>query len=515
MQPHSSAVPPASFYSWEILYRAMLPELSRRIEEHNGLQQAARGNDPRLLKRSQINTAHNLAKAWCRQAADDVRAGRPVSNAFETNNPESVGRQGCATTAISHRKKLCWAGLLLGERGETPAASMPAQRWRGTRANYVLLLDPALIPRQVLPAGIPVLAMASAEEAFGSLSGAPEGADKVQKLDLSIGKRESGAIKQLAGAASVPAPAAACSSVAGLGREDGAGTGKQEDLAGADDGKRREAPPAPGAAKDRGRGAGAADAFAASLVAMYVALLSRGRAWCAGELERGHAAALRLLAAWMMKLERPAELDVRIWEKMALMAARDHAVSVIDHMAEAMRRNPRLYVLPPSIWLDPASPNGIAGAEARYLARYRSRAGEFEDAAQLRQAADAGRARQDAQAAEAEGGAGRLAWQLKQGLMAIHPDDMRLRGADLAKWAWHLRQLHTRDRYAPEVISKAVAWLTQADGRQAEFWRTQAGGFGIRSAAGLRRAMPQIFDQMNQKPASRNEKAQKSRRVRQ
>ncbi|MEL6853352.1 MAG: hypothetical protein AAFP92_32880, partial [Bacteroidota bacterium] len=217
-------------------------------------------------------------------------------------------------------------------------------------------------------------------------------------------------------------------------------------------------------------------AFALLLLRGYVEKLApaMGRTYFPQEIQRGKLAAVSLLSGIP-----PENLEATV----------DRYCLTIDHMAKWIETSPKeRFVLPPSQWFSPQQKANIIGAERRWLQKSEQRKKEWEDAKELRRQASA-KAGEIDQARAQESDLYALALRLKKHLMAVHPNDHRLKNANLQKWEKAFSSLHRTGVGIPQ-ISEAVDFLGRSQNEGAKFWRHKA---QIRSASGLAKHFHSIY----------------------
>ena len=159
-------------YYWKTLYDGMMSTLCNRIDSHNEKYSKSKGfraSYPARLKKTEINTLHNVVKQWSKQQAANINAGRPVTNILSTNNRDAQGGKGDSSNTARHLGKLAFSGFLLGERVSEDAevryrcqftqggkgyGIRPLKLFHGSARNYDLLIDPSIFPSGNIPPGV-------------------------------------------------------------------------------------------------------------------------------------------------------------------------------------------------------------------------------------------------------------------------------------------------------------------------------------------------------------------------
>ncbi|MEO0473274.1 MAG: hypothetical protein AAF206_26915, partial [Bacteroidota bacterium] len=226
-------------------------------------------------------------------------------------------------------------------------------------------------------------------------------------------------------------------------------------------------------------------ALAVLLVQSYLKKLAplMGRDYHPSEQKRAILAAIRLIECWPDQQKG---------------GAVDRLLLTIDHMAVWFRKkadsggNP--WFLPPSQYFDPDSANGILGAEKRFLRKYEETGKSWKEAKTLKSLENSQSAEEAKQRYKSDHHT--IAFYLKQKMMAIHPNDMRLRAASLDKWAYHLNMLSRKNQKNIQQIHKVAVWMMESKTNSARFWRKEWSEVGIRSTWSFRKHFQKMQDQM-------------------
>lgn len=515
-------------YHWKTLYDGMMSNLCERIEAHNKQypKPQFRASHARRLKKSDINTLHNLVKAWCKQTARRINSGQTViTNAFGTNNEDAQGGpgKGHKTNTARYLGKLAFCGFLLGEKVSNQDEARyrcqftqhgrgfgmrPIKKFHGTCHDYEVLLSPALVPLGCLPAGVSFDPLDAFFSPKMDNSPRPKGESSTLIIAKTIKPGNKEIFQKESPEEGEPSPRAEVEkALARLASGDAPTDDKETD------GKRKEiANPGEGSklpgqesteisAAPILRGSQIAQdaekqgifsrlflagheltAYAVLLVQCYLKniAVARGRQYVPAEIERGVASAVALL-----QRIQASEVSARV----------DVYVHTIDVMAEWIRRKPGAWVKPPGQWFRPGETANIEGAVKRFYRPHREQAASWRDASILAGKVETARKQADAATATLSG-AHELAALLKRHMMHLHPTDGRLRTANLDAWAATLRLMARKDKKSPDELKKVIVWLFKSEHKSAIWWREEVGGFGIRSATGFRRHYGRIHDQM-------------------
>lgn len=508
-----------------MLRQPMITRVMQIVEAHNA--QYPLGTFKRSyykrFKESELTTFLNILQAWSVQAARQINQGKTlVDNIVATNNRDARKDKRCKRGTPAHLAKAASVGLLLGRKAiegdanqfqdrpeGTGCGWIPLKLFRGSCASYKLLIAPEIL-EGVLPQGVklvPVEEFNDGKKAgnrdfdylkkYGMEAGGPETKGKIMQDNLLPSETilNEGMIEVVSGD---PDRVHADGNAFDGNKEKAAKPGP--DLQG---GLKLSPAAAKIAEETRGMSIGQLAVkghevarHALLLVQFYlesIAVAMR-RNYHPAEIERGRLAAIELM------LDHPEE-ERGSWI--------NEYTATIDRIAGAIEHDPEKWAAPPGKWLHPHYEIGVRNARTRFLLPWRKTAEEFEaarnEAKTLAKAAD----QVEKDEAQTDWYTW-LAWQMKNRFKQLHPNDTRIKSAQLGVWREQVKVLIDKDMAGDYVdwetkVREAVDvwnWFAANPSKQARFWREEAGAAnkpGIRSARGFRRNFQtirtQFFDQ--------------------
>ena len=500
-------------FHWQSLFKVVSRRAYERIETHN-LQfptPAEQARDkkqmpeiverdtfslayPRRIKESEEKTILNVLKQWCKQSADKINAGeRQLNNLVFTNRKSARNFKRSARGSNHHFAKGVYCGCLIGEVDEQTieykcqftyadgkgVGVRPWKRFHGTNQDFELCIHLDLIPLHMLPEDVELLV-------FDPYADSPEARYiPPHKPNLPSNGGPQGhfhgniCYTSKMGLAGIhfEGDGASCE---GMSKQqkmppfpDQIETFNKEISQPSDDdeGNSKEVT---GSFMRLYLDGQVLKAYSRLLIDAYKQKLGTAmeRSFSPTELERGRKAAYDLLKA--------CDLD-------ALDGFVDKCLRTITHMEQWILHDPaRNFVMPPSKWFDIHYSHNIAGAYRKFLLPWEHTAKQWQSdiTTSVSHVVKPGN--------EYE----RLAEMLQKHLAHLHSSDSRIKQAKLDKWAHHLRLLHKESKLSLQEIQSLIIWLIKSPSKRAQFWRKESGGFGIRSASGLRRNFSQIHAQM-------------------
>lgn len=417
---------------------------------------------PRRIKESEEKTILNVLKQWCKQVAKQIQSGEKViTNLVYTNRRSSRNFKRSARGSNAHFAKGVYCGCLVGEVDEITAeykcqftyadgrgvGVRPWKRFHGTRKDFELCIHPDLIPVNALPEDVE-------PEVIDPYEDEPEKRFHAKAWELAFQDPSKGQKMP-------PFP-------------EGIETLNKEIS--------RPEVPADGNSKEVASfsklylNGQVLEAYATLLMGSYEQKLAKamGRNFSHAELARGQQAARNMLKACSQN---------------ALEGFVDRCLRTIAHMEQWIQHDPaRNFVMPPSKWFDLDSASNIAGAYRKFLQPWELTARQWVHESPPEKAPDHSRNSPDEYQV--------LALMLKKHLTHLHPNDQRIQASNPAKWALDIQRLQKDSKLSLSEIRKTILWLFKNPSQRAQFWRKESGGFGIRSASGLRRNFQQIYTQM-------------------
>lgn len=476
---------------WKQLFAAGYKRICQHFEQHN--QRFPAGKDqpysyayPHRIKDSEIKTAVNAFRDWCKQTAAQLESGeRYLTNSVRTNNRklrETAGGDGSKSVTPNHLAKLAYCGFLCGEeetdiqpheqqvyrhrdRGGKGFGWRPHKRFRGRKNDYELLLNPALLPTDLLT---------------------PQA--------LFVAKTESFAARVRALTSDTPSPPllnqkllpSQASHTAERNKEMSQKVSAQEADVCQEERKLEEgSPPKAGNISSENQAFSLPAAFqltqsnqkttyyAQLLVSLYQNKLATamGRDYKSQYLRAFHSA---------LKLLKSVPDD-------QLEAFNDRLVQVIDHQEKRLLLYPEAFVVGPVRFFEPKEKYGILHYEKNWLQVYERRSVEFEEMAQARGRKSQEQLDGEAEIAQQDKKWYFLGWRFKNALMRMHPKDMRLRKANLANWERDIRLLVRKDGIPAKELIAVMDWLLKSALPNAQWWRSQYNLDGIKSTSSLRK----------------------------
>lgn len=556
---YPSNFPTMSYYTWKTLFDAAYPDLcgyirswnlqfptkaeARHLEKENpgfAVAETFTRAYKRRIKAGEEKTIINLFRLWCKQTADKINSGEMViTNIVDANGQSARDGKASSSGTNAHLGKAAYTGFLRGEE-DTEAITYkdqfiypegkgfgvrPLKNFRGTTADYQLLIHPDFLPVKNLPKGISFLDLESFEPTLYPYQAAQPLRIRGYKIEnlhqskVTDGNLRNKEISQKASEARKPVALGVIAKT--VFNQGTASENFTADLAGATDGNpanvEGESSNASNVSPEINKnfsGAAAPDllyrdagsgiqvkltsedafrrlfmagqqiaAFAVLLIQSYLKKIApaMGREYFPTEIKRGLSNAMELLAG----IPEP-ELSDSV----------DRFCLVIDHMAQWIRLDPDTnFVLPPSRWFSLQEKANIIGAETYFLKPWEATGKEFEDGKKRREKIEAARKQNEEQTASLSN-LHYLAWRMKVRMMQLHPTDSRLKSADLDKWTIPLKMMIRQDKHTFSEIVKVATWLIESKSKSAAFWRKETAGRGLRSTSGFRRNYLAMRDQM-------------------
>ncbi|MEO0582989.1 MAG: hypothetical protein AAF135_12265 [Bacteroidota bacterium] len=532
------------------LYNAVRGTLDRWIMTHNEQfpTPTYRKNHPRRLQLGEVNVLYNILRCWAAQQAKQINDCEPITNIVWINNADIQSGHRDKTNVGRYLGKLAMAGLIggrrakeedprryqdqFGEGGGRGFGWVPVKRFRGTQANYGILINPDLIPYTAIPEKVLVMLYTAFE--VGDCS------PKVENFHLP---------KAIMGSFRNEEMSEVVFSIENYLQEDERRqaekkafptvTGDQED-------EERQAPKAEqdGDGKSRGLGENLSESEEAKeAVRRFMEGNPIQREESANPVEKGSEAppvfspeislkelreglalnesfewkdkrpaisyAASLITQYLKKLA-PIMLDyegspgreyvdpcVRKGFEMALQliesyedqeATYNRLTACIDRIQARIQHDPKtFYTAPPNKWFDKDYPFNILYHGEIYLKPWEKGKADFSELQSLNQRLKEDQEQSQSYWASVSPYHG-LAWSMKHHMMRYHPKDHRLRLADLSQWARGLQLLQKQAKVSYEHLVEVTKWLLTSGSKEAIYWRKQRGwNWGIRSVAGFRK----------------------------
>ncbi len=510
--------------NWQQLYKLGYKKICHHFSLHNQgfpLDQYSRAY-PHRLKDSEMKTALNAFRQWCKQAASQLNSGQGfITNILRTNNRKlrenQDGSYASKSSTPGHLAKLSYCQFFLGkeETDETPHDQLvylhrdrggkgfgwkPYKRFRGRKNDYELILNPQLLPVEL----IAHITFIPQKGDFGAkilnLKSSSPSPPLHQKLVPSYSSHSVNRNKDISPKASAKADHL---------QEEGNIFSKESASA---DNPSEERNPEEGSPSKVGQHSGERQKiagrifdltekridlqaafqlvqggerllyYAQILVNMYRSKLApaMGRIYVERQYEGGLENILQMLGGI------PEE---------SLDSFHDRLVQTIDHQEKRLKRYPEAYIAGPARFFQATYAYNILHYEKNWLSVYEKRAVEFEEMALAKGRKAQIQLQEEAEIAQQDKKWYFLAWRFKSALMGIHRRDMRLRKANLANWERDIRLMVRKDGILASELIAVMHWLLESPLPQAKFWRKEA---GIKSTSGLRKhyqAIHQAFEQ--------------------
>ncbi len=511
----------------QLLFKLSYKRFCKHYNQHNA--QFPIGPFPRshpyTLKDGDMKTGLSALKQWTKQVTTDMASGKKcITNVLRTNNlklrQSSDGRYRAKSGTAGHLAKLTYAGLFLGEQetadrpheqkvyrhrdlGGKGFGWRPYKRFRGTIHDYELLLNPNLLPLELIPPDITFLAVttdfSTLNKNFRNESDEIISAIQHQNIDnISISKSQ----------------ILAHSLVTDINTKNKYISEKEEHHVQTASEEKKDleegSPPKAGNGGEGGRAAkllieemnmagkgntgadlGLQEAFihhsegdkkayyAHSLMEYYTKRLAQamGNKYVNSQMEKGYQNALKLLNSTSEE-----NLDA-FFERMS---------HTILHIEKGMKSNPLAYVVGPARFFDPEEKYGILHYEKNWLQTYEHRGKEFKDIEEIRTRKQQAQMMSEAELADKDKRFYYLAFRFRQNLIEIHKDDPRLHKANLINWERDLRMMVSKESIPIAELLSVMEWLLKSPKLNAGWWRNKYHINGIKSPGSLRRNYAQI-----------------------
>lgn len=448
-------------------------------------------NFPGRVKDSEFNTMCNAVRIWCADIERQINQAKGkrvvVSNVVWCNRASLRNNMGCARSANRHLAKGALIGVFAGrpyEPEEDPKeyffyetsdgekkGAVPEKDHKGRISDFGIILNPDLILKDAFPPNVEFDFISSFEE-FTPLEGRKKTPQYIERIEPLKNKET----KQ--GVPSGPLPP---SSLQASMEEEGVPsepllpslaepdfenitTTKQEDFF----------------AAAQAQFAAWVIAFAKMIMESYLKNIppAMNQSVHPKEENRGFLAVCRILA-------RMSEDQADAWT--------DRVLRLIAFMRDWIEKDPEENWVPmPSIWFDLNSFSNIKQAWDRYYLPDRERKAAM--------ASKEGKAKlliHSANQLKEQSPGHRLAVLQYKFLIHKYPGNKTLEKTNLDRWADDFQKMMKRDKASFEEIQGIIRWIYNSPKKQAEFWREDAGGYGIRAACGIRRNYQLLAEQFH------------------
>ena len=525
------------------LYTAAKLKLDKRIIEHNQKYPtpAFRKNHPRRLQLGEVNVLYNILRCWAAQQAPNVNNCDCVTNIVWINNADIQSGHRDKTNVGRYLGKLAFASLIGGRRatkkdavryqdqfGEDPGKGfgwVPVKRFRGTKCDYGILIDPQLIPYDAIPGKVlvnlflsfPASNEGSKSENFTLPKGnmgsyiyedMNEVVFEASNMHTEDGEREVFQKASLPGTRSredeerqAPKTMQVQGDMSKLSEEEKAKIAVRNFMNGSppppvdlepDEGHERTSSPSfidPPEIEPSELRKGTeltkrysekrkAVIYGASLITQYLKKLAPlminqsgnpGREYVDGCIVKGYHKAVELIESY--------EDHEATYRRLC---------ACIDRIQGRIQYNPHnFFVPPPNMWFDKDHSFNIIFHGEIYLKPWEKGRQDFGEWKQLTQRVEQSHQKSVGYWAD-QGPYHALAWSMKHHMCKHHPKDNRLKMADLNKWATGLRLLQKRERITYDRLVEVAKWLLTSAHKEAIYWRKKRGwNFGIRSVSGF------------------------------
>lgn len=417
---------------------------------------------PKRIKESEEKTILNVIKQWAKQTASNIQTGEIIiSNLVFTNRKSARNFKRSARGSNQHFAKGVFCGCLIGETDTSTnefkcqftypeGKGVGVRAWKqfhGTQQDFELCIHPDLIPTHLFPEGITF-------EAFDPYALEPERKYVATAIALSSKEQKMPLFPDW---------------IETLNKE----ISQEDELS--DEGNSKKVASFSKLYLD----GHVLEAYARLLMDSYEQKLAKAmnRSFSPAELKRGKASALTLLRA----------CDTTVIDDFV-----DKCLRTIAHIEQWILHDPsKNFVMPPSKWFDLNYSHNIAGAYRKFLLPWEQQAIAWKQK---------GRA-PIIRPTPSQEACGQMAQLLWKHLSHLHPNDQRVQKANLGKWTYQLQLLQKESRLGKDALQSLILWLVKSPSKRAKFWREESGGFGIRSASGLRRNFLHLHRQMIQDQA--------------